>query len=793
MAIVSQQLAEDFGQLKDLLELYPKISILKTEGQPPDNYEIVYNLRGYIKDGANSITIGESHRIRLSLPFGYPHFAPIAKPLTPVFHPDFDPTAIHIAARWQQKPSLAELVLHIGEMIGGNIYSLEDPFNQEAADWYKIHKHQLPLDSLNIANIEESTTEQDSHVDDIFASLNLESDHFLDPEQQVGTSEIEDIRDLITQNKFFTANKRLADIPDNANFPDREDLQQTIGKVFRKTDQLFKLAEKLENMGKFNEAKEVLDNLLSISVDAPGVDTLRTRIHQSFLIAQTVDHPQKKGTDGLESTPDHTTKTTQYLAKLKAKPAFLENPLPYKPLLAIIFILGGCIGAISLYFSDQSVLSQSQANLHRSQLLIEKKQFDSALATLEAAKIALNDLTILRFRKNSLVQEINNLVASTELQEGLKGRILYQGEYIPTERAVSLKELIVLTDQAQILDKQNKLAEALTLYRQALKFASEHNLSKQQFVIQENIAALELRSTLSLAEKAEKGNKWNEAADAYRKALKISGNMDDLGTTDDITHRLTAATFRNEMDQSKKAFTQSQWKETIKLLEHAQQAIDANPAIATEKERGDLHRLLINSQLYLLLSSAKEAYRQKNWDLAIKEYQNALTLLESASDSTENTLGESISKIEKTLLMVKVAQIQDKIFIAEGGTDLVAILTYNKEIQQLIQTSKYVNDPIVKTMLQKVNDKIDKYQEQVTLKERIAWLEEHFEEIFRANYPTSQGSKLLQPKAIFLKKIDNKPVFTVNCLERSQGSSFKLELNYVFDIGTGKWSVYKER
>ena len=222
-------------------------------------------------------------------------------------------------------------------------------------------------------------------------------------------------------------------------------------------------------------------------------------------------------------------------------------------------------------------------------------------------------------------------------------------------------------------------------------------------------------------------------------------------------------------------------------------AVNANPNIATDKERLDLHRLLVNSQLYLILSTAREAYQQKKWDLAIKEYQNALLLLASESGAMENTLGESISKIEKTLFMVKIAQIQDKILIAESSTDSVAILAHCKDTQQLIRSSKYANDPTVKTVLQKVNDKIDKYQDQVTFNEKIAWLEEHYEEIFRSNYPTLQGSKLLQPKAVFLKKIDNKTIFTINCVERSQGTSAKLELNYMFDGGTGKWSQYNGR
>lgn len=789
MAMGSQQIAEDYEQLKDLLELYPNISIIKTEGQPPDNYEIEYTLRGYIKEEDNTVSIGQKHRVRLSLPFGYPHFAPIAKPLTPIFHPDIDPAAIRLADRWQQNPSLPDLVLHIGEMICGNIYTLEDPFNQEAADWYARQQKQLPLDSISIADIEETDVSLDSLVDDTFASLGLESDDFLKPEKPVDAQDIEYIRDLVAQNKIFTANKLLSELPDTAFFPDREDVQQEIGKALRKTDQLFKLAEQLEDMAKFDEAIEVADNLLAIAADAPGAEALRTRIQQSFQLTQSVGISSKKE-ERNEKTPETKEKPTP--PKDRVKLVRWKSTLPLKPILLVLIVLGVAIASVSFYFKDQTILNQSQASLLKGQLLLDKKQFDQALEALEEAKGLLSRLTILRFRKSSQEKEINALISSSELQEGLKGRVLYQGEYIPSGLASDQEKLTVLTDQAQSLAGQNKLVEALTLYRQALKFATDHNLGKQQAVINEIIQSLELRHTLAVAERAEQDKNWDEAAVAYRKALTLSGNIKNLGTASDITHRMTAATFRHELDQSKKAFNQSQWKETVKYLEQAQQAINLNPNVVTEKERQDLRRLLINAHLYLMLSTAREAYEQRNWPQAIEEYQNALNLLAREPDSAENMLGESLGKIEKTLLMVKIAQIQDLLLVAEGKSDPNAVLTHCKEIQQLIKTSNHQNDPAVKTVLQKINEKIEKQQELLVQSEKIAWLEEHFEEIFRANYPTFKGSKLMQPKAVFLKKIGNKIIFALTCLERSQGSSSKLELNYQFDSSNGKWSVYND-
>jgi len=792
MAMGSQQIADDYEQLKELLELYPNISIIRTEGQPPDNYEIEYALRGYVKEEDNTIAIAQKHRVRISLPFGYPHFAPIAKPLTPIFHPDIDPAAIRLADHWQQNPSLPDLVLHIGEMICGNVYNLEDPFNQEAADWYARQQKQLPLDSISIADIEAADAPLDSLVEDTFASLGLESDDFLEPEKPVDARDIQRIRDLVAQNQIFTANKLLSELPESVVFPDRDDLQQQIAKGLRKTDQLFKLAEQLEDMAKFDEAIEVADNLMAIAADAPGAEALRTRIQQSFQLTQSAG--LIAGKDERIEPPSKAKEPPPPPPPVKARTRSFGwvNTIPFRPILAAIFLLGFSIATISLYFKDQNTLSQSQAGLLKGQLLIDKKQFDSALETLEGAKAILSPLTLLRFRKDAQEKAIIALITSSELQEGLKGRVLYQGEYVPAALASAQDELTVLTDQAQSLAGQNKITESLTLYRQALKFAGDHNLGRQQAVLNEIIQSLELRHTLAVAEKAEQDKNWDDAAGAYRKALTLSGNIKNLGTTSDITHRMTAATFRHELDQSKKAFTQSQWRETIKYLEQAQQAINANPNVVTEKERQDLHRLLVNSRLYLMLSTAREAYQQKNWSQAIEEYQNALTLLTDEPDSTENTLGESLGKIEKTLLLVRIAQIQDQVLVAEGKGDPTAVLAHYKEIQRLIKTSNHQADPAVKTVWQKISEKIEKQQELAAQSEKIAWLEEHFEDIFRANYPTFKGSKLMQPKAIFLKKVGNKQVFTLSCLERSQGTSSKLELNYQFDGGSGKWSTYND-
>ncbi len=797
MVTGSQQLTDDYDQLTSTLELYPSIIIVATEGNPPDNYEIEYNLKGYTKQSNGSVEIGSTHRIRISLPFGYPHFAPTVKPVTPLFHPDIDPAAIRIADRWQQNPSLSDLVLYIGEMISGNVFTEEDPFDKEAAEWYRENIRSLPLDSLNIADIVDVDDNLDSLVEDTFASLGLEDDEFLAPEKEIDESDIQHIRTLISQKNIFTAQKQLAEFPDHAVINDRETIEQKLANAFRKSDQLIKLAEELEGLGKFDEASEVVDNLFQIAADLPGSEDMRSRIQQALLMSKQMDSDLGITTDDfpaqeerIEVAPVPPPPSTPDVRKKKATRPKPQFNIPFKFILTVSVILAVCIASISLYFKDQNILSSSQANILKSQILIDKHQFDEAKESLDAAQTALESLTLLFFRKNGLEQEILSLINSKILQEGLKGKILYQGEYIDADKATALRELSVLTKQAQSLAEQGKVTDALTIYQQALRYAEKNDLESRQDAIAEAIQPLKLSLTLGLAEQAEQASNWKEAAETYRQALRLSGDLSDAETANDITTRLTAATFRHELDQSKKAFTQSQWNQTITFLENAKKLIDANPEIVSHRERQDLQRLLVNSQLYRMLSTGREAYTARNFDQAINEYRNALQLLDRESDNFEGRLDKSINQIQKTVMMVQIAKIQDHVLLAESTNATQKVLKYNKDIKSLIESSQFKDDQAVMTVLAKVEDRIKKIETDLALNEKIAWLEEHFDEIFRKNYATFKNSKLINPKVRLLKEVDHKSIFNITCIEHYQGSSTRLQLKYVFDANNGDWSLY---
>lgn len=142
------RLTADHNEVVQTLARYHNISLISTSGEPVDEYEIEFRLKGFTIDPDEKITTGKRHRIKIKIPFGYPHFPPIVHPLSPIFHPEIDNHVVPIADYWQEKKSLPDLILHIGNMICGNFRSREMPINKDAADFYEKNASSLPLDSL---------------------------------------------------------------------------------------------------------------------------------------------------------------------------------------------------------------------------------------------------------------------------------------------------------------------------------------------------------------------------------------------------------------------------------------------------------------------------------------------------------------------------------------------------------------------------------------------------------------------------------------------------------------------
>ncbi len=789
MVTEPDQHTSDYEQLQATLELYPSIILSQVEGNPPDTYEIEYHLKGFARNPDGTITTANLHRIRISLPFGYPHFAPTVKPLTHIFHPDIDPAAIRIADLWQKNPHLSDLVLSIGEMICGNNFNSEDPFNQEAADWYEQHRNELPLDVLQIADIDDTSERFDTLDEDAFSSLGLDDEDLFGEKTEEHESKIDLFHLQVNQKNIFSAAKILADIPQAANIPGRDQIEEHIATALKKSDQLFKQAEQLEDQGKLDEAAAALEELDALVADYPGIDHLRNRILQSqslagnFSIEGADESPVEKTTAG-QATPSPI-KTKRKKARISADSPLSIKVIIVTAVLGILLVAGGL-----LYLQDKKILTKGQSDFQNVHALIDNRQFDDAQAEAESIIRDMDNLLLLKSAGNSLAAQIMSLLNSDDFQQGLLGNIRYGDGFVSFAKAERLKQLAKLTDKAENLLKHGKIRAALSAYQQGLIYARKHDLTVKALELAQTVNNLRLEEALASAKKAEREKEWENAVQTYQRALQLSRSIADTKDAEEISKRLAAATFRHELDRSKQAFTGAQWQQTIAMLEHARTIIDENPTAVTEEERNELNQLLLNSRLYQLLTLAREAYERHDLTASINSYQKTLHLLDAERENFEPGILEAYGKIEKTLLMLQIAQAQEQAVASKKKGDLNAVLEQYTGILKLIETSPFRENKNLRQLKGDINKQISETHSQLNIKNKIKYLKKNFKAIFRKHYPSFTGSKLEHPKVTLKKKIGRKMVFTMTCTERSQGSSSRLELQYMYDPASGRWALY---
>lgn len=126
------------------------IRVRNSVGDPPDLYQVEYRVRGLQRGKGDQPILRDQHLVEIQLPADYPRTAPKCKALTPIFHPNIDPTTICVGDHWAAGERLADLVVRIGEMIAYQAYNIKSPLDAEAAMWADLHAAELPVDPTNL-------------------------------------------------------------------------------------------------------------------------------------------------------------------------------------------------------------------------------------------------------------------------------------------------------------------------------------------------------------------------------------------------------------------------------------------------------------------------------------------------------------------------------------------------------------------------------------------------------------------------------------------------------------------
>ncbi len=816
-----EQFAADFELVQNAIVQYPSIKLVQTSGEPPEYYEVEYQVKGYTILPDKSIKISKKHQVSLTLPFGYPHFAPNVKPLTPLFHPDIDPGAIRIADFWQENKTLADLIIHIGQLITCETFNIDAPFNKDAAEYFEEHTDDLPLDTLKLSGPEEISPEKksedqatlneelslESNTEDVEfpESDDLEGLNFDDTDEipsfeensdqqislekesnKVSDALLVDIQKYFAKNKIFTANKLLVEQGQKLPPDERKELTDSIGKAIVNANDIYKEMEDFEDNGELREAKNCLDQLIQQAADYPDLAALSNRIRESLALANSLD--LKKPKEKVPEVKANEKKSSK--KKIATRKKITLPSIPLKLLVIVFIVLGlGAAGA-SLYLKDKQQLTAAKSSWLQSQSFHTQKKFTEAKLAAEDTLASLDSLMVFRAGGDSLRKEINNLLQNKEFIEAVEGRVLFEGKYIRASQAKMLTNFQAILSEGDAYLHEGKTELAIKSYEKALTFTQKNELGKMEIDIEQKINHLRLNQILTEAKSAEQTKNWENAANTYKRALELSKNIPDFNNQGAISDQLAAAQFRQGLTQSKETFAESQWQQTIEILSQAQDILQKNPSAISSREKAELEILQNNAAFYNILGKAKAAYEERNWEEAIGQYEVGLELLNKENANLGMELKASVSKINKTLLMVKISRELFHAAQAKEKKNLVTAISKYATVNRLIYESPFRENPNFIKIVKNTETQLKSTQKQLEIDTKIAWLTKNYKSIFKEHYPSARSSELLQPKITFVKKIEDRMIFNLLCTEKNTGRGARLELNYQYSSNTDKWMLF---
>jgi ubiquitin-protein ligase len=146
-----RRLTADYERVVAAFNAHPHIRLIQTEGNPPEKYTFEFHLDGLVPEAGGTCSLAPAHRAEIFLPLDYPRRPPFCRMTTPVFHPNIDPQKICIGDHWSAGQSLAQMVVHIAEMIAYQRYNVKSPLNAEAAAWAETNTDKFPLHKADLS------------------------------------------------------------------------------------------------------------------------------------------------------------------------------------------------------------------------------------------------------------------------------------------------------------------------------------------------------------------------------------------------------------------------------------------------------------------------------------------------------------------------------------------------------------------------------------------------------------------------------------------------------------------
>ncbi|MCB2180405.1 MAG: hypothetical protein KQH63_00080 [Desulfobulbaceae bacterium] len=664
MPTSTDQLAKEYENIQAKFLHSPSIHIISTDGEPPNNYEIEFHAKGLNYDDEGNVIRVSSHRVQIVVPFGYPHFPPNCKPLTPILHPDFDPDAICIGDFWNPSLTLADLIIHIGKLITYQSFSTEDVFNAKALEWVQGNADQLPLDDVDF-------TYQEPHEEK--------------EDDSAGTGKEEDAGPVVEQKKDAVRKSEPA-VPQEAQ------------------------------QGK------------------------------------------------------------------RGKKLFIG--------VSVVLVSGLLAGG--LFYLDMRSYDSAVDNWQKAKTLLAQNQFKEADVLMKKTQAMLAGVRFIRGQeKKAMLTEIKKAASTEKFVKGMKGAVLVDGKYMTPLEQKESKAAMELIASGKEKAAQEKWMEAAEEFQKALAKIKKLGPEISPFPVdglEELLHSARMRAmmdngALKLTEK-----KWDEAIALYQKALSLLVIIKDSSVRsleEEIRRSMGKAEFLSFCERGDMAFKAKKWSDAVKNYESAIE-ISSKAGIDLKGRLEEIKRYRDVAKFNSTYLAAVQDFSAERWDSAISNLNQSEMLFERARKAG-GAQGVSLNEIRKKKLTAAINREEKREAQLMAGERYEEAIRASQVLVDMIDNSPFAHDTEFASKRKEASDRMATNRFMKDMQEKIAYLNRNFEEIFRKKFPSSANSELSEPTIQFVKVEGDNLVFKMQCKEQNRRQRFTLEMDYHYDMKTGKW------
>ena len=822
MSAALNQLVEIYRQLAGQFSSHQTISIVPTKGDPPDRYEITYNVIGLSKPGKGGVIEATGHVVELAIPFGFPHFPPSCKPKSDIFHPDFDPAAICLGDFWHQDRQLPDLILYIGRMINGEFYSRTNAFNEEACIWYGDHSEAFPLAEVKWREGESAQDISEINdapaIDTLYESdLSIKFDFLAidEPNEQEGVSPDEppsaaepastydpDLLNLLEKQKRFFTLRESIKYTDSDSLPEElKALAARAEEAIGQAEDLFRESRKAEKRGDARGAVGALEIISEITEDFPDLKNHLRRLRDTLAGQEAAGaEPEaavSREDQGPKPAPGEKIRGPRLAGKMAAVPSFRWNGK------LIGSLVGGSVAVFLAasgyyYWIAMAKLDSAEAASSRCTALLEKGQFENARRSCEEALIVSSDVKFfVQDKAKQLRQHIGQTLQSEKMNQGLKGMVLVDGKYLAKKDAEMIEASRQLRTEAEEFYLQENWQPAIDRYARIIAMPGVPNVISAEVVadVKTKHDFAQFRLVHDSALRSLQNGKWQEAVTELIRAeglLHLLPEGDRQQYVTDLKNALARSTFEQSREQGDFFFANSEWQKAMAAYELA---LSTPGTEALPKESFDLmHRNMKRAELYDLIDQGIKSFGAGAWDEAIGDYRKAEEFLTSHQVHLDMTdAGKSVKKLSRIILQALI--VRDRQIAADHleKNELPVAGNIYRQLIDRIDNSPFSGEGEFLATRKELSTTVQTLDEKIFITEKSSYLKNEYRPLFAANYPTAVVANLVNPLISFTKDTGDKAVFKMQCTETGGGRPLTLVMYYAFDKKRGQWEPHSEQ